>query len=86
MNKKILTVIPAYNEEENIAKIIQEVLATGLPATILVIDDGSRDRTSLAAAQAGAEVISTGTTGGQKDLTTAKPGCEKITWELSGAD
>jgi len=46
-------VIPAYNEEKGIAQIIQRVLAiqpelkqAGISLEVLVIDDGSRDRTA----------------------------------------
>ena len=40
-DKKILTIIPAYNEKDNIGKVVRELRNT-LPAIdILVIDDGS---------------------------------------------
>jgi glycosyltransferase involved in cell wall biosynthesis len=41
----ISVVIPAYNEERTIAEIIGRVRACGLPCEIIVIDDGSTDRT-----------------------------------------
>jgi glycosyltransferase involved in cell wall biosynthesis len=37
-------VIPAFNEEENIASVIREIKAKGLP--LIVVDDGSVDSTS----------------------------------------
>ena len=50
MNDKLSVVIPAYNEEKNIAKCIQELRATlrdkyHIPYEVIVVDDNSRDRT-----------------------------------------
>jgi dolichol-phosphate mannosyltransferase len=42
---KFTVLIPAYNEAETIARIIQRVLATGLDLEIIVVDDGSSDGT-----------------------------------------
>lgn len=41
-----LVIIPTYNEKENIAAIIDAVMALPIPADILVIDDGSPDGTA----------------------------------------
>ena len=38
--------IPAYNEERSIAQILEKVLAEPTPKEIVVVDDGSKDRTS----------------------------------------
>src|SRR6516225_6240565 len=54
-------VLPAFNEEQGVAQVIGElrnVLSQhGIEAEILVIDDGSSDRTAQAAAAAGARVF-----------------------------
>ena len=44
---RVAVVIPAYNEEHNIGQVIPRIPATvcGLETAILVVDDGSRDRT-----------------------------------------
>lgn len=42
----ISAVIPAYNEEKTIAKIICAVKAVDLIETIIVVNDGSKDNTS----------------------------------------
>jgi dolichol-phosphate mannosyltransferase len=46
---EVSVVIPAYNEEEVIEPCVREVMdvlrATGKPFEVIVIDDGSRDRT-----------------------------------------
>ena len=47
--------IPAYNEEKTIAAVVKAAREAGLP--VVVVDDGSSDKTALAAAQAGAEVV-----------------------------
>jgi glycosyltransferase involved in cell wall biosynthesis len=52
--------IPAWNEEKSLPAVLDE-LRTGLPeADVLVIDDGSTDRTAELAAAMGAIVVSFG--------------------------
>src|SRR3989338_3732543 len=57
-HKKLLIIVPAYNEGVAIKKTIDEILALNLPLTILVVDDGSKDATKIEARRAGAQVIS----------------------------
>jgi glycosyltransferase involved in cell wall biosynthesis len=53
--RKMLVLVPAYNEADRIAPVIRE--ASGyLP--VLVVDDGSSDNTSAVAVQQGAELLS----------------------------
>jgi Glycosyl transferase family 2 len=54
----IAVLIPAYEEAGNVASVIERVPAEvcGIKTEILVVDDGSRDETSDAAARAGAIV------------------------------
>ncbi len=55
-----LVFVPAWNEEENLPAVLDE-LRQGLPqADVLVVDDGSTDRTAEVARRHGAEVISFG--------------------------
>ena len=57
---RLAVVIAAYNEGERIADTV-EALASAFPgARIFVADDGSSDETAARAAQAGAEVVSSG--------------------------
>lgn len=51
---RILILIPAYNESERVVVVINAARAYG---PVLVVDDGSKDRTSEVALAAGAEVI-----------------------------
>jgi glycosyltransferase involved in cell wall biosynthesis len=55
-----LVFIPAWNEEESLPAVLGELHAE-LPAVdVLVVDDGSTDRTAEVARSAGAEVLSFG--------------------------
>ncbi len=55
-----LVAIPCLNEGANIAEVVREVKSGYPHASVLVIDDGSRDDTRIKAAQAGALVVSNG--------------------------
>jgi glycosyltransferase involved in cell wall biosynthesis len=52
-----LIIIPAHNEERNIAPVLTELKPVAMGADILVIDDASRDRTAPLARRMGAKVI-----------------------------
>ena len=54
----VSVVIPALNEEEPIADVVRECLATKIPREVFVVDNGSDDRTAARATEAGAKVIS----------------------------
>ena len=51
-----LIIVPAYNEQDSIVAVIEEIKATGFP--FVVIDDGSTDETRNRAILAGARTIS----------------------------
>ena len=53
----VSVVIPALNEEEPIASVVRECLATGVPGEVIVVDNGSNDRTAERAREAGARVV-----------------------------
>ena len=56
-SREVIIVIPAYNEENNIIPLIKSIRNKVSNADILVIDDGSIDRTARVAEKAGALVI-----------------------------
>jgi glycosyltransferase involved in cell wall biosynthesis len=55
---KVSVVIPAFNEEEHIRKVVKMAKAVNEVDEVLVIDDGSEDDTVKAAKQADAKVVS----------------------------
>ena len=59
----ISVIIPALNEEEPIAAVVRACLTTGLPGEVIVVDNGSSDRTADRAQAAGAKVVSEPTPG-----------------------
>lgn len=54
MNKNIIAILPAYNQEKNIAKLVKEVKRH--VSDTIVISDGSTDKTAIVAAKSGAIV------------------------------
>jgi glycosyltransferase involved in cell wall biosynthesis len=54
---QVSVIIPALNEAGNIRHLVQEVLAS-IPATVLVVDNGSQDATASEALAAGARLVS----------------------------
>lgn len=58
VSKKILIIVPAYNESGNIKKTVDEVLSLPLALDVLVVDDGSRDATRSQALSTPAAVVS----------------------------
>ncbi len=46
LKQRILVIIPAFNEEESVGKVIEEVRANLPQVDILVVNDGSTDHTS----------------------------------------
>ena len=54
---KSLVVIPAFNEEESLEYVLEEVNETNPDVDVLVVDDGSTDATSEIALKAGVSLI-----------------------------
>lgn len=59
MRKLISVVIPAYNEERNIQRVIRDVkkLKKQYQLEIIVVDDGSKDNTAPSSSIAGADTV-----------------------------
>ena len=57
MLRHVTVIIPCLNEEEPIADVVREVLAQQV-GEVIVVDNGSTDRTAEVAAAAGAHVVS----------------------------
>jgi len=52
-----IAIVPAFNEEECVAQVIEEIRSFDPDFDIVVVDDGSSDATSAAAARLGAHVV-----------------------------
>lgn len=52
---RALVVVPAFNEEETVASVVRAIIAAGLD--VVVVDDGSSDRTSDEVIEAGAPLL-----------------------------
>ena len=64
LNNVVSVVIPAYNEEKTIGRIIEETIqvmeSLGFPYEIIVVDDGSEDRTKEVAGKYKVTILSNG--------------------------
>ena len=59
-----LVFIPAWNEEENLPAVLDDLRSELPDVDVLVVDDGSVDRTAEVAGEHGAEVLALGTNRG----------------------
>ncbi|HKP03507.1 MAG TPA: glycosyltransferase family 2 protein [Chthoniobacterales bacterium] len=79
---RISVIIPALNEEEPIAAVVRDCLATGLPDEVIVVDNGSTDRTAERARGAGAKVVAEPTPGYGRacaaGVSALSPDCEIV--------
>lgn len=56
-NDRVLVIVPAWNEAQNVGATIREIRKAGDSYDVLVIDDGSVDHTAAVAREAGATVV-----------------------------
>jgi glycosyltransferase involved in cell wall biosynthesis len=55
--QRLLVIIPAFNEQESLGRVIANIYAAQPQADIVVINDGSSDNTAAIAKEAGAHVV-----------------------------
>lgn len=58
MKNKVLIIIPAYNEEENIVTVVETLRSEYNQYDYIVVDDGSRDRTASICREHGYHLMS----------------------------
>lgn len=73
MKKRLFIVIPAYNEEKTIGKVIEDLHKAGYHS-VIVVDDGSKDKTALVAEQTNVIVLKHAVNLGKG--AAAKTGCD----------
>jgi glycosyltransferase involved in cell wall biosynthesis len=56
-DRSLLVIVPAWNEENSVGSVTKELFRVLPWADVLVVNDGSTDRTSAVARQAGATVL-----------------------------
>ncbi len=54
---RCIAIVPAYNEERNVGRVVEELLAFDPGLDVIVVSDGSLDGTAEAAEAAGARVL-----------------------------
>ncbi len=57
-NKKVLAIVPAYNEQDNIVSTIEDLLANAPGVDYVIINDGSKDKTLEICKDHGYNVVS----------------------------
>ncbi len=82
--KNVGILLPAYNEENNITAVIREAKKFLPGAIIVVVDDGSSDRTAAIAKKEGAHVISHTTNKGKGEA--LRSGLAAIRKSFKGVD
>jgi glycosyltransferase involved in cell wall biosynthesis len=55
-NRKIVVIIPAFNEEQSVAKVVRDI-PSGLVDEVIVVNNNSTDNTGMNARMAGATVL-----------------------------
>lgn len=57
---KVIVTIPAFNEEKTLGNVLESIKSAvrGMDCKIVIVDDGSKDKTALVAKKAGAIVFS----------------------------
>lgn len=54
---RCIAIVPAYNEEASVARVIEDIRSADPSFDIVVVDDGSTDQTGAVAEAAGAHVV-----------------------------
>jgi glycosyltransferase involved in cell wall biosynthesis len=55
--RRRIAIVPAFNEEQTVTRVVEEIRAFDPGFAIVVVDDGSTDRTGVVAERLGVEVL-----------------------------
>ena len=83
---KVSFLIPAYDEASTIGEVLDRIAGLGLDAQVIVVDDGSTDRTAEIAEEKGALVIRQGNRGKGAAIRAAIPHVEGEIAVIQDAD
>jgi glycosyltransferase involved in cell wall biosynthesis len=83
---KVSFLIPAYDEERTIGVVLDRIAGLGLDAQVIVVDDGSTDRTAAIAEEKGAQVIRQANRGKGAAIRAAVPHVEGEIAVIQDAD
>jgi glycosyltransferase involved in cell wall biosynthesis len=83
---KVSFLIPAYDEERTIGVVLDRIAGLDLDAQVIVVDDGSRDRTAAIAEEKGAQVIRQANRGKGAAIRAAVPHVEGEIAVIQDAD
>lgn len=56
-SEKVAAIVPAFNEEKNIASVLKILVSSEKLDEVIVVDDGSKDKTAEVSEQLGAKVL-----------------------------
>jgi len=82
MTKKIAAIVPALNEEKNIANVLRVLLNSKQLDEVIVVDDGSEDKTAEISRKMGAKVISLPKKGGSGKANAMREGVKRTDAEI----
>jgi GT2 family glycosyltransferase len=64
-NKKVAAIVPAFNEEANVGDVLKVLLNSKDVSEVILVDDGSKDKTSEIGKRLGVKVITLEKNGGK---------------------
>jgi polyisoprenyl-phosphate glycosyltransferase len=79
-NKKIVAIVPAFNEEKNVGEVLKVLLSSKYFSEVILVDDGSTDKTSAIGEKMGVKVVRLEKNGGKGNA--MRKGVESVDAEI----